>query len=222
MSFSVSTYEGPGKDVKQYIRTGPEVEESGVLMSTTGTPKTAAEIQQDWDTNPRWKGVTRNYTAEQVTKLQGTVVEEATLARRGSEILWDLVNNEDYITSLGALTGNQAVQQVRAGLKAIYLSGWQVAGDANLSGHTYPDQSLYPANSVPQVVRRINNALRRADQITWTEGKHDLDWFAPIVADAEAGFGGPLNAYELMRAMIEAGAAGVHYEDQLASEKKCG
>lgn len=131
-------------------------------MSTTGTPRTAEEIQKDWDTNPRWKGITRNYTAEQVAALQGSVVEEATLARRGSEILWDLVNNEDYINSLGALTGNQAVQQVRAGLKAIYLSGWQVAGDANLSGHTYPDQSLYPANSVPQVVRRINNALLRA------------------------------------------------------------
>ena len=161
-------------------------------MSTTGTPRTAEEIQKDWDTNPRWKGVTRNYTAEQVVKLQGTVVEEATLARRGSEILWDLVNNEDYINSLGALTGNQAVQQVRAGLKAIYLSGWQVAGDANLSGHTYPDQSLYPANSVPTVVRRINNALLRADQIATAENAGDTtDWLAPIVADAEAGFGGP-------------------------------
>jgi len=192
-------------------------------MSTTGTPKTAAEIQQDWDTNPRWKGVTRNYTAEQVTKLQGTVVEEATLARRGSEILWDLVNNEDYINSLGALTGNQAVQQVRAGLKAIYLSGWQVAGDANLSGHTYPDQSLYPANSVPQVVRRINNALLRADEIAKVEGDTSVDnWLAPIVADGEAGFGGALNVYELQKAMIAAGVAGSHWEDQLASEKKCG
>ncbi|MBJ8339700.1 isocitrate lyase [Antrihabitans sp. YC3-6] len=192
-------------------------------MSRTGTPKTAAEIQQDWDTNPRWKGLTRNYTAEQVAKLQGTVVEEATLARRGSEILWDLVNNEDYINSLGALTGNQAVQQVRAGLKAIYLSGWQVAGDANLSGHTYPDQSLYPANSVPSVVRRINNALLRADEIANVEGDTSVsNWLAPIVADAEAGFGGALNAYELQKAMIAAGAAGVHWEDQLASEKKCG
>ncbi|MEU4340281.1 isocitrate lyase [Nocardia sp. NPDC023852] len=192
-------------------------------MSTTGTPKTAAEIQKDWDTNPRWKGVTRNYTAEQVSKLQGTVVEEATLARRGSEILWDLVNNEDYINSLGALTGNMAVQQVRAGLKAIYLSGWQVAGDANLSGHTYPDQSLYPANSVPAVVRRINNALLRADEIAKVEGDTSVsNWLAPIVADAEAGFGGALNAYELQKAMIQAGAAGVHWEDQLASEKKCG
>ncbi|MEU7765953.1 isocitrate lyase [Nocardia sp. NPDC049190] len=192
-------------------------------MSTTGTPKTAAEIQQDWDTNPRWKGVTRNYTAEQVSKLQGTVVEEATLARRGAEVLWDLVNNEDYINSLGALTGNMAVQQVRAGLKAIYLSGWQVAGDANLSGHTYPDQSLYPANSVPAVVRRINNALLRADEIAKVEGDTSVsNWLAPIVADAEAGFGGALNAYELQKAMIQAGAAGVHWEDQLASEKKCG
>ncbi|WP_406267003.1 isocitrate lyase [Nocardia sp. NBC_00881] len=192
-------------------------------MSTTGTPKTAAEIQKDWDTNPRWKDVTRNYTAEQVSKLQGTVVEEATLARRGSEILWDLVNNEDYINSLGALTGNMAVQQVRAGLKAIYLSGWQVAGDANLSGHTYPDQSLYPANSVPAVVRRINNALLRADEIAKVEGDTSVsNWLAPIVADAEAGFGGALNAYELQKAMIQAGAAGVHWEDQLASEKKCG
>ena len=192
-------------------------------MSTTGTPKTTEEIQKDWDTNPRWNGVTRNYTAEQVSKLQGTVVEEATLARRGSEILWDLVNNEDYINSLGALTGNQAVQQVRAGLRAIYLSGWQVAGDANLSGHTYPDQSFYPANSVPSVVRRINNALLRADEIAKVEGDTSVqNWLAPVVADAEAGFGGALNAYELQKAMIAAGAAGVHWEDQLASEKKCG
>ena len=192
-------------------------------MSTTGTPRTAEEIQKDWDTNPRWKGITRNYTAEQVVKLQGTVVEEATLARRGSEILWDLVNNEDYINSLGALTGNQAVQQVRAGLKAIYLSGWQVAGDANLSGHTYPDQSLYPANSVPQVVRRITTALLRADEIAKIEGDTSVDnWLAPIVADGEAGFGGALNVYELQKAMIAAGVAGSHWEDQLASEKKCG
>jgi isocitrate lyase len=192
-------------------------------MSKIGTPKTAAEIQKDWDTNPRWTGITRNYTAEQVAKLQGTVVEEHTLARRGAEILWDQVNNEDYINALGALTGNMAVQQVRAGLKAIYLSGWQVAGDANLSGHTYPDQSLYPANSVPAVVRRINNALLRADEIAATEGDTSVpNWLVPIVADAEAGFGGALNAYELQKAMIAAGAAGVHWEDQLASEKKCG
>ncbi len=181
-------------------------------MSTTGTPRTAEEIQKDWDTNPRWKGITRNYTAEQVAALQGSVVEEATLARRGSEILWDLVNNEDYINSLGALTGNQAVQQVRAGLKAIYLSGWQVAGDANLSGHTYPDQSLYPANSVPQVVRRINNALLRADEIAKVEGDTSVDnWLAPIVADGEAGFGGALNVYELQKAMIASGVAGSHW-----------
>ncbi|RDI52089.1 isocitrate lyase [Nocardia mexicana] len=192
-------------------------------MSTAGTPKTAAEIQQDWDTNPRWKGIDRTYTAEQVTKLQGTVVEEHTLARRGAEILWEGVNNDDYINALGALTGNMAVQQVRAGLKAIYLSGWQVAGDANLSGHTYPDQSLYPANSVPAVVRRINNALLRADEISAVEGDTSVpNWLVPIVADAEAGFGGALNAYELQKAMIAAGAAGVHWEDQLASEKKCG
>jgi isocitrate lyase len=192
-------------------------------MSRTGTPKTAAEIQQDWDTNPRWKGITRNYTAEQVVKLQGTVVEEYTLARRGAEILWDQVNNHDYIHALGALTGNMAVQQVRAGLKAIYLSGWQVAGDANLSGQTYPDQSLYPANSVPAVVRRINNALLRADEIAAVEGDTSVkNWLVPIVADGEAGFGGALNVYELQKAMIAAGAAGTHWEDQLASEKKCG
>ncbi|MEH6382894.1 MAG: isocitrate lyase, partial [Dietzia cercidiphylli] len=192
-------------------------------MSNVGKARTAAEIQQDWDTNPRWKGITRNYTAEQVAELQGTVVEEHTLARRGAEILWDKVNNKDFVNSLGALTGNQAVQQIRAGLEAVYLSGWQVAGDANLSGHTYPDQSLYPANSVPTVVRRINNALLRADEIARIEGDTSVEnWLAPIVADAEAGFGGALNAYELQKAMIAAGAAGVHWEDQLASEKKCG
>ena len=192
-------------------------------MSNIGKARTAEEIQQDWDTNPRWKGITRNYTAEQVAELQGTVVEEHTLARRGAEILWDKVNNKDFVNSLGALTGNQAVQQIRAGLEAVYLSGWQVAGDANLSGHTYPDQSLYPANSVPTVVRRINNALLRADEIARIEGDTSVEnWLAPIVADAEAGFGGALNAYELQKAMINAGAAGVHWEDQLASEKKCG
>ena len=179
------------------------------------------QLQKEWD-SPRWQGVTRDYGAEDVVRLRGSVKIEHTLARRGAERLWSLMHELPYVAALGALTGNQAVQQVRAGLKAIYLSGWQVAGDANLGETTYPDQSLYPANSVPSVVRRINNALRRADQITWSEGKNGVDWFAPVVADAEAGFGGALNAYELMRSMIEAGAAGVHYEDQLASEKKCG
>ncbi|MFC4337434.1 isocitrate lyase [Salininema proteolyticum] len=190
-------------------------------------PLTADEIRADWETDPRWAGVSRDYTAEDVVALRGRVQEEHTLARRGAEKLWDQLTGEHatggYTNSLGALTGNQAVQQVRAGLRAIYLSGWQVAADANLSGHTYPDQSLYPANSVPSVVRRINNALLRADQIEFAEGKQSVeDWLVPIVADAEAGFGGPLNAYELMKGMIAAGAAGVHWEDQLASEKKCG
>lgn len=194
-------------------------------MSQVGKPRTAEEIQKDWDTNPRWAGIKRDYTAQQVAELQGSVVEEHTLARRGAEILWESVNVKDdsYINALGALTGNQAVQQVRAGLKAVYLSGWQVAGDANLSGHTYPDQSLYPANSVPNVVRRINNALLRADEIARVEGDTSVDnWLVPIVADGEAGFGGALNVYELQKAMIAAGAAGTHWEDQLASEKKCG
>src|SRR5438445_6958245 len=187
-----------------------------------GTPQQQADaLTKEWESNPRWKGLKRDYTAADVVRLRGSVQEEHTLARRGAEKLWDLINTNDYINALGALTGNQAVQQVRAGLKAIYLSGWQVAGDANLAAQTYPDQSLYPANSVPAVVRRINNALKRADQITWSEGSA-IDWFAPIVADAEAGFGGVLNAYELMKAMIDAGAAGVHWEDQLASVKKCG
>jgi len=181
-----------------------------------------AELQQDWDTNPRWKGVVRNYTAADVVRLRGSVRIEHTLAKRGAEKLWSLVNDEPYVNALGALTGNQAMQQVKAGLKAIYLSGWQVAGDANAAGEMYPDQSLYPANSVPLVVRRINNTFQRADQIQWSEGKDDIDYFAPIVADAEAGFGGVLNAYELMKSMIEAGASGVHFEDQLASVKKCG
>jgi isocitrate lyase len=179
-------------------------------------------LQKEWDTNPRWKGVQRSYTALDVVRLRGSLQIEHTLARRGAEKLWDLVNNEPYVNALGALTGNQAMQQVKAGLKAIYLSGWQVAGDANLAGEMYPDQSLYPANSVPAVVRRINNTFQRADQIQWSEGKDDIDYFAPIVADAEAGFGGVLNAFELMKSMIEAGAAGVHFEDQLASVKKCG
>ena len=182
----------------------------------------AAELQKDWDTNPRWNGVKRPYSAEDVIRLRGSIDIEYTLANVGSQKLWKLVNEEDYVNSLGALTGNQAVQQVKAGLKAIYLSGWQVAADANLAGEMYPDQSLYPVNSVPQVVRRINNALQRADQVEYSEGKNDIDFFAPIVADAEAGFGGHLNVFELMKSMIEAGASGVHFEDQLASEKKCG
>src|SRR5699024_6903397 len=167
-------------------------------------------------------GIERPYSAEDVIRLKGSLDIEYTLAQRGAEKLWDLVNNEDYVHALGALTGNQAMQQVKAGLKAIYLSGWQVAADANLAGQMYPDQSLYPVNSVPQVVKRINQALQRADQIHYSEGDEEIDWFAPIVADAEAGFGGQLNVFELMKAMIEAGASGVHFEDQLASEKKCG
>ena len=180
-------------------------------------------IKKDWAENPRWKGIERGYSAEEVVKLQGSVVIEQTLAKRGAARLWKSLHEEDFINALGALTGNQAVQQVKAGLKAIYLSGWQVAADANLAGQMYPDQSLYPANSVPQVVKRINQALQRADQIDHSEGREDeFDWFAPIVADAEAGFGGPLNVFELVKGMIEAGASGVHLEDQLASEKKCG
>ncbi|SNS76924.1 isocitrate lyase [Asanoa hainanensis] len=182
----------------------------------------AEQLRQEWATAPRWRGVERTYSADDVVRLRGAIQEEHTLARRGAERLWSLLHDEDYVHALGALTGNQAVQMVRAGLKAIYLSGWQVAADANLAGQTYPDQSLYPANSVPAVVRRINNALLRAAQITHAEGNDDIEWLAPIVADAEAGFGGVLNAYELMSAMINAGAAGVHWEDQLASEKKCG
>jgi isocitrate lyase len=181
-----------------------------------------AAIQKDWDTNPRWKGIKRGYTAADVYRLRGTVQIEHTLARRGAEKLWKLITTEPYINALGALTGNQAMQQVKAGLKAIYLSGWQVAADANVAGEMYPDQSLYPANSVPLVVKRINNTFQRADQLHHAEGKDDIDFFAPIVADAEAGFGGVLNAHELMKSMIEAGAAGVHFEDQLASVKKCG
>jgi isocitrate lyase len=186
------------------------------------TDARVAELQESWEMDSRWKGITRPYTAEDVIKLRGSIDIEYTLAKKGSEKLWKLLHEEDYINALGALTGNQAVQQVKAGLKAIYLSGWQVAADANLSGHMYPDQSLYPANSVPSVVKRINQALQRADQIHHAEGDHSIDWFAPIVADAEAGFGGQLNCFELMKGMIEAGAAGVHFEDQLSSEKKCG
>ena len=181
----------------------------------------ARELETRWGTDDRWSGIERTYSAEDVVRLRGSVVEEHTLARRGAERLWQLIQSEP-VRALGALTGGQAVQMVRAGLQAIYLSGWQVAADANLAGATYPDQSLYPANSAPALVRRLNNALLRADQIDWAEGRNGTDWIVPILADAEAGFGGPLNAYELMRALIEAGAAGVHYEDQLASEKKCG
>ncbi len=179
-------------------------------------------IEKDWETNPRWNGVTREYTAADVLRLRGSIDIRHTLAEMGAERLWDLLNTEPYVNALGALTGNQAVQQVRAGLKAIYLSGWQVAADANMAGHMYPDQSLYPSNSVPQVVKRINQALQRADQIDHLEGRSGTHWFAPIIADAEAGFGGALNAFELMKMMIESGAAAVHFEDQLASEKKCG
>ncbi|PZN07244.1 MAG: isocitrate lyase [Bacillota bacterium] len=182
----------------------------------------AEELERQWREDPRWQGIRRNYTAEDVVRLRGSVRVEYTLAQQGARRLWELLHEEDYVAALGALTGAQAVQMVKAGLKAIYLSGWQVAADNNLAEQMYPDQSLYPANSVPAVVRRINNALRRADQIHWAEGDASTYWMAPIVADAEAGFGGPLNAFELMKAMIEAGAAGVHFEDQLASEKKCG
>lgn len=183
---------------------------------------TAEQIQHDWDTNPRWKGITRNYTAADVVRLRGTVAVEHSIARLGAEKLWKYLHEKDFVNALGALTGNQAMQQVKAGLNAIYLSGWQVAADANLAGQMYPDQSLYPADSVPAVVKRINNALLRADQLQHAEGDDSIDFLKPIVADAEAGFGGVLNAFELMKAMIESGAAGVHFEDQLASVKKCG
>jgi isocitrate/methylisocitrate lyase len=180
------------------------------------------KIERDWESNPRWEGITRTYSADEVLKLRGSIEIEYTLAELGADRLWRLLQEEPYVAALGALTGNQAMQQVRAGLKAIYLSGWQVAADANLSGHMYPDQSLYPSNSVPQVVKRINQALQRADQIECAEGKSSTYWYAPIIADAEAGFGGCLNVFELMKMMIESGAAAVHFEDQLASEKKCG
>src|SRR5215216_1658675 len=179
-------------------------------------------LENEWSTSKRWQGIKRGYTAEEVVKLRGSVEIKYTLAERGAERLWELLHSEQYIPALGAMTGCQAVQQVQAGLKAIYLSGWQVAADANLAGHMYPDQSLYPANSVPDVVRKINQALQRADQIHHAEGRNGIDWFVPIVADAEAGFGGNLNAFELTKGMIEAGAAAVHFEDQLASAKKCG
>ena len=193
----------------------------------TASKLEAQRLQKEWNESPRWKGIKRGYTADDVVRLRGSVQVEHTLAKRGAEKLWKLLHEEPFVNALGALTGNQAMQQVKAGLKAIYLSGWQVAGDANIAGEMYPDQSLYPVNSVPAVVRRINNSFARCDQIQWSEGKNPedpgyIDYFAPIVADAEAGFGGVLNAFELMKAMIDAGAAGVHFEDQLASVKKCG
>ena len=191
-------------------------------MTRLKEARDSKSIEKDWDHNPRWEGIAREYSADDVLRLRGSIDIQYTLAELGAERLWQILNTEPFVNALGALTGNQAIQQVRAGLKAIYLSGWQVAADANLSGHMYPDQSLYPSNSVPQVVKRINQALQRADQIDHMEGRSGTYWFAPIIADAEAGFGGALNAFELMKMMIEAGAAAVHFEDQLASEKKCG
>ncbi|MEX1125036.1 MAG: isocitrate lyase, partial [Acidimicrobiia bacterium] len=182
----------------------------------------ANRLGDDWRTNPRWEGITRDYTADEVVRLRGSIREQYTLAHRMSQKLWELLTTEDYVSALGAISGGQATQMVKAGLKAIYLSGWQVAADGNLAGEVYPDQSLYPADSAPALVKRINNALRRADQIHWSEGDTEIDWFVPIVADGEAGFGGALNVFELTKGFIEAGAAGVHFEDQLASEKKCG
>jgi isocitrate lyase len=192
------------------------------LMNAPTRQQQVAALQKEWAENPRWKGITRGYSAEDVVRLRGSQPIEHTLAKRGAEKLWNLLNSEPFVNTLGALTGNQAMQQVKAGLKAIYLSGWQVAGDANSNGEMYPDQSLYAVDSVPKVVKRINATFKRADEIQWSEGKNDIDYFAPIVADAEAGFGGVLNAFELMKSMIDAGAAGVHFEDQLASVKKCG
>ncbi len=190
-------------------------------MTTTDQPE-IEQLEKSWNGDARWTGVVRNYSAADVVSLRGSLREQHTLAQAMAEKLWGLLSDNDYVNALGALSGGQAVQMVKAGLKAIYLSGWQVAGDANLAEQVYPDQSLYPANSAPALVRRINNALRRADQIHWAEGDHSIDWFVPIVADAEAGFGGALNVFELMKSFIEAGAAGVHFEDQLAAEKKCG
>src|SRR5205085_6884376 len=212
--------------------TFPIFQPHGVTMPQTITEQLSREqqiaaLEKDWATNPRWKGVKRGYSAADVVRLRGSLPIEHTLAKRGAEKLWSQINTEPFINALGALTGNQAMQQVKAGLKAIYLSGWQVAGDANSNGEMYPDQSLYSVDSVPKVVKKINNTFQRADQIQWSEGKTPsdegyVDYFQPIVADAEAGFGGVLNAFELMKSMIEAGAAGVHFEDQLASVKKCG
>jgi isocitrate lyase len=209
----------PVSAADRYVCTQTGIRRLLTRMHTT----TVHELAQQWNTSPRWRNIERPYTARDVVRLRGTMHVEHTLARAGAERLWELLNHEPYVPALGALTGNQAVQQVKAGLKAIYLSGWQVAADANLAGEMYPDQSLYPADSVPAVVKAINNALMRADQLHHAEGADDAPyWFAPIVADAEAGFGGPLNAFEIMKAMIAAGAAGVHFEDQLASAKKCG
>ena len=192
------------------------------MPTTTKRAAAARQLQMDWNSNRRWSGIERPYTPDEVIKLRGSVQLEYTLARRGTERLWKALTRQDFVRTFGALTGAQAVQMAAAGLEAIYLSGWQVAADANLSSQTYPDQSLYPSNSVPALVQRLNQALLRADQIHWAEGKYDIDWMLPIVADAEAGFGGPLHAFELMKSMIAAGAAAVHFEDQLASEKKCG
>jgi len=192
------------------------------LASSDRIAKQARILEAQWAADERWSGIERPYSAEEVVRLRGSVVPECTIGRLGAERLWRLLTGGGHVAALGALTGGQAVQMVRAGLQAIYLSGWQVAADANLAGATYPDQSLYPSNSVPALVRRLNAALQRADQIDWSEGRDEVDWLVPIVADAEAGFGGALNAFELMRSMIEAGAAGVHFEDQLAAEKKCG
>ncbi|HEX4510663.1 MAG TPA: isocitrate lyase [Burkholderiaceae bacterium] len=191
-------------------------------MTSPTRQQQIATLEHEWAESPRWKGITRGYAAADVVRLRGSVPIEHTFARRGADKLWQLLGSEPFVNALGALTGNQAMQQVKAGLKAIYLSGWQVAGDANSNGEMYPDQSLYAVDSVPKVVKRINSTFQRADQIQWSEGKDDIDFYAPIVADAEAGFGGVLNAFELMKSMIEAGAAGVHFEDQLASVKKCG
>lgn len=188
----------------------------------TGYQNEAGRLGQDWRESPRWAGITRDYGADDVVRLRGSIREQHTLAYRMADKLWRLLESEDYLRALGAISGGQAVQMVKAGLKTIYLSGWQVAGDGNLAGEVYPDQSLYPANSAPAMVRRINNALRRVDQIHWAEGDTDIDWFVPIVADGEAGFGGALNVFELTKSFIAAGAAGVHFEDQLAAEKKCG
>jgi len=191
-------------------------------MSNVDFAAQASELEAKWASDPRWNGVERTYTAEDVVRLRGSVKIEYSLARRGAERLWELLHSKEYVHTFGALTGAQAVQMVKAGLQAIYLSGWQVAADGNLAAQTYPDQSIYPSNSVPALVRRLNNALMRADQIEWSEGKTGREWLAPIVADAEAGFGGPIHAFELMKNMIDAGASGVHFEDQLAAEKKCG
>ena len=193
-----------------------------MMLNQERQAQEARVIEREWASEPRWQSIERTYSAEDVLRLRGSIRIEYTLARLGAERLWELLHEDGYIAALGALTGNQAVQQVKAGLKAVYLSGWQIAADNNLAGQMYPDQSLYPANSVPEAVRRINQALQRADQIHHSEGRNGINWFAPIVADAEAGFGGALNVFELMKSMIDAGAAGVHFEDQLSSEKKCG